>query len=57
MELAYGTEPRPEYYAFELAQAARKLIEEVVPLGAGWPVSTIQPCTAWITSAMVSTRG
>lgn len=35
MKLAYGTEPRPEYCAFELAQAARKLIEEVVPLKAG----------------------
>ena len=35
MELIYGTEPQAEYYALELAQAARKLVEEVVPLKPG----------------------
>jgi leucyl aminopeptidase (aminopeptidase T) len=30
MELAVGTEPRPEYSSFELAAAARKLVEDVM---------------------------
>lgn len=30
MELALGTEPRQEYYAFELAKGAKKLVEDVM---------------------------
>ncbi|MGI5835353.1 MAG: hypothetical protein ACOX87_02520 [Chloroflexota bacterium] len=30
MELSIGTEPRPEYLSFELAAAARKLVEQVM---------------------------
>jgi len=35
MELLLGTEPRHEYYAFELAAAARKLLAEVMLVKAG----------------------
>jgi len=35
MELAIGTEPRREYLSFELARAARKAVEEVMPVKPG----------------------
>ncbi len=35
MELAIGTEPRREYYAFELPKAARMLVEEIFPIQKG----------------------
>ena len=38
MQFALGTEPRDEYYAFELAHAAHKLVSEVRPLKPGQQV-------------------
>ncbi len=35
MELAFGTETLPDYYAFELGRAARVLVEEVLPIQVG----------------------
>jgi leucyl aminopeptidase (aminopeptidase T) len=39
MELAYGTEPRGEFYSFELAAAAHKLVTEVRPIVSGQQVA------------------
>jgi hypothetical protein len=35
MVLSFDTEPIQEYYSFELAQAAHKLVSEVRPLHKG----------------------
>jgi len=39
MELAYGTEPRSEFYSFELAAAAHRLVSEVRPIRPGQQVA------------------
>jgi len=39
MELSYGTEPRSEFYSFELAAAAHKLVTEMRPVRPGQQVA------------------
>ncbi len=39
MALTYGTEPRPEFYSFELAAAAHRLVTEMRPIRPGQQVA------------------
>jgi leucyl aminopeptidase (aminopeptidase T) len=48
MELALGTEPRQEYYAFELAAGAKKLVEDIMRVKAGENVAiTADTASDW----------